>query len=309
MQSRTERVGSVLAVWRYPVKSMQGEEVDAAVIAERGVLGDRAYAILDRATGHVASAKHPRKWHKLFACRAVFAEPPQPGKPLPPVWITLPDGTVISSTQADVDAVLSRALDRDVSLVAQAPSVPTREADRSPLDSGPDQTIIKEEPMALAAPAGTFFDYAPLHILTTATLERLRALYPTGRFEVRRFRPNVVVACSGTVDGFAENQWIGHRLAIGTQVNLQIIDPCPRCIVTTLAQADLPRDPGILRTVSQHSAAASKTLAPGVVFPAVAGVYAQALHGGNMCRGDAVSLVDRPLLDATHYSDPRTVND
>src|SRR3712207_1409873 len=107
-------VGSVASVWRYPVKSMQGEELNGAAITERGVLGDRAYAVLDRATGHIASAKHPRKWNKLFACRAAFAEPPQLGGPLPPVWITLPDGTVISSAQSDVDQVLSRVLDRDI---------------------------------------------------------------------------------------------------------------------------------------------------------------------------------------------------
>lgn len=65
-------IGSVAALWRYPVKSMQGEELDAAEISARGVLGDRAYAIVDRATGFVASAKHPRKWSTLFAyrCRA-----------------------------------------------------------------------------------------------------------------------------------------------------------------------------------------------------------------------------------------------
>ena len=71
----------MVAVWRYPVKSMQGEEVNGALLTDRGVLGDRSYAILVRATGHVASAKHPRKWSKLFACRAAFVEPPQPGLP------------------------------------------------------------------------------------------------------------------------------------------------------------------------------------------------------------------------------------
>jgi hypothetical protein len=77
---------------------MQGEEINEAEITDRGVLGDRAYALMDRTTGHIASAKHPRKWSKLLQCRAVFVEPPQLGQPLPPVWITLPDGAVICST-------------------------------------------------------------------------------------------------------------------------------------------------------------------------------------------------------------------
>jgi uncharacterized protein YcbX len=282
-------VGSVVTVWRYPVKSMQGEELNGAAITERGVLGDRAYAVLDRATGHIASAKHPRKWNKLFACRAAFAEPPRLGGPLPPVWITLPDGPVISSAQPDVDQVLSRVLDRDITLITLPPAPPTREADRSPIDS-PSERAIVEEPMALAAPAGTFFDYAPLHVLTTATIDRLRRLYPAGRFEVRRFRPNIVVVPSGDERDFIENRWLGHSLRIGAEVHLHIVDPCPRCVVTTLAQGDLPHDQGILRTLAQHNAVASATLAPGVVVPAVAGVYASVLQAGTLCRGDTVWL-------------------
>jgi len=156
---------------------MQGEQIDGAAVSECGILGDRAYAILDRVTGHVASAKHPRKWNSLFRCRAVFVEAPQLDAPLPPVAITLPDGTVINSEQADVDQILSGVLGRNVALIETAPDAPTREADRSPVNDSLAE-IIREEPMALAAPAGTFFDYAPIHILTTATLARLKDLYP-----------------------------------------------------------------------------------------------------------------------------------
>src|SRR5689334_17201145 len=105
-----EALGSVQALWRYPVKSMQGEPILYAAVTARGIVGDRTYAILERATGHIASAKHPRKWSTLLACRATFIEPPQPGGALPPIWITLPDGTRISSLQADVHQVLSRVL-------------------------------------------------------------------------------------------------------------------------------------------------------------------------------------------------------
>jgi uncharacterized protein YcbX len=293
MDGRAASIGSVVALWRYPVKSMQGEELNGAQATERGLFGDRAYAVLDRATGHIASAKHPRKWHALFACRAAFARPPHPGDSLPPVRITLPDGTAISSAQPDADQVLSRALGCDVTLISEAPALPTREADRSPRDDDSSLENIRQEPMALAAPAGTFFDYAALHLLTTATVERLRACYPAGRFEVRRFRPNIVVAPVGGACDFVENTWLGRTLAVGREVALHVIDPCPRCVVTTLAQGDLPRDPGILRTLGQHNAAASTTLAPGVVMPAVAGVYASVRQGGRICRGDVVWLGDQ----------------
>jgi len=126
-------------------------------------------------------------------------------------------------------------------------------------------------------PEGTFFDCAVVHVLTTATLDRLRELYPQGRFEVRRFRPNVVLQTADGVNGFAENAWVGHTLVIGNQVRLSISGPCPRCVMTTLAQGDLPKDPGILRTAAQHN-------------QVNVGVYASVQQGGTVRRGDAVRL-------------------
>ncbi|EAU69944.1 mosc domain protein [Stigmatella aurantiaca DW4/3-1] len=249
------------------------------------MLGDRAYALIDRETGHVASAKHPRKWSKLIECRAAFEAPPQPGEPLPPVRITLPDGTELCSTQPDVEQVLSRVLGREVTLTSTVPEAPTREANRAPIDGSPDEELIRSESLALAAPTGTFFDHAPLHVLTTATLARLSELYPSGRFEPRRFRPNLLIGPSEG-EGFVENGWLGRSLQVGPDVRMRLIDPSPRCVITTLAQGDLPRDPGILRTVGAHVSAASVTFAPGVVFPAVAGAYATVLHGGRL-RKDA----------------------
>jgi uncharacterized protein len=282
--------GSIVAIWRYPVKSMQGELIAHALLAERGLLGDRAYTILDRDTGYIASAKHPRKWGVLFACRAAFVHDPRPGMPLPPIRITLPDGASISSAQPDVDRILSELVGRAVSLVTQAPADAAREANRAPLDELMSRELIRHESLARAAPAGTFFDYAPVHLLTTATLERLREAYPAGQFDARRFRPNLVVAPPADQTGFVENRWIGGRLTIGAQVRMRIIDPSPRCVVTTLAQDDLARDPGILRAVSQHNAAPSVTAAPGVTLPAVAGVYGVVEQRGAIHPGDTVLL-------------------
>lgn len=286
----TPPIGSIQSLWRYPIKSMQGQQIDAAAVTERGILGDRAYAILDRATGHVASAKHPRKWGSLFRCRAVFVEPPLLGAPLPPVHITLPDGATISSADPHVDQSLGRVLGRDVTLIATTPDAPTREADRSPINGALPELVTRTEAMALAAPAGTFFDYASVHIITTATLARFKELYPQGDFDVRRFRPNIVVAPSQNERGFIENEWLAHTLTIGTETQLHVIDPSPRCAVTTLAHGNLPPDPNILRTVAKHNAVASATLAPGYVFEAVAGVYASVAQNGILHRGDFVWL-------------------
>ena len=116
-----------------------------------------------------------------------------------------------------------------------------------------------------------------MHVLTTATLDRLRELHPQGRYEVRRFRPNIVVASAGG-EGFVENDWVGRTLAIGETVRLRVTGPCPRCVMTTLPQGDLPKDPGILRTAAQHN-------------DANVGVYASVEQDGAVTRGDSVRLL------------------
>jgi uncharacterized protein len=126
-------------------------------------------------------------------------------------------------------------------------------------------------------PEGTFFDLAVIHILTTATIDRLRQLYPQGRFEVRRFRPNIVVEPSSGEEGFIEDEWLGKTLVIGDEVRINITEPCPRCVMTTLPQGDLPKDPGILRTAAQHN-------------QVNVGVYGAVQQGGTIGRGDPVRL-------------------
>lgn len=267
-------VGSVVSLWRYPVKSMMGEELNASLVTERGLFGDRSYAIMDRATGKVASAKHPRKWKKLFDCHVVFVKPPKPSDAtIPPVWITLPDGTVVRSEQKDIDEILSKLLERDVELRMPAPSTVSLEEYWPDIEGLTHRETVTDEAM----PPETFFDLSPIHVLTTSTIDHLRALYPKGRFEVRRFRPNIVVEASSIEPGFVENTWIGHILAIGDEVRLTVTGPCPRCVMTTMPQGDLPADPGILRTAAQHN-------------QANIGIYASVLSGGTIHRGDAISL-------------------
>jgi uncharacterized protein YcbX len=284
--SRSGTMGSVVSLWRYPVKSMMGEELNAAEVLERGLLGDRAYALVDHADGKVASAKNPRKWSQLFDFRAAFVDAPRAGAEVPPVRITLPDGTVITSDRSDVNQILSRALDREVTLDAVERS--QREVVESTFPTPwtpkaeeywPDMEGLdfRDTVTDFSLPEGTFFDCAVIHLVTTATVDRLRELYPQGRFEIRRFRPNVVVETSSTVKDFVENAWIGETLAIGDAVRLNITGPCPRCVMTTLPQGDLPKDPGILRTVAQQN-------------HTNVGVYASVLRSGAVRRGDVVRL-------------------
>jgi len=252
---------------------MMGEELNAAEVTERGLVGDRAYALIDPTSGKVASAKNPRKWAKLFAFRAAYIEPPRVGKDIPPFRIILPDGNIVTTQQTDLNQILSRVLEREVTLGATAPETPSLEEYWPDMGGLAHRETITDESML----PGTFFDGAVIHVLTTATIDRMRELYPQGRFEVRRFRPNIVVESSRDEKGFIENDWIGHTLAIGAGVQLNILRACPRCVMTTLPQADLPKDPGILRTAAQYN--------QGNV-----GVYAAVLRGGTIHQGDPVRL-------------------
>ena len=278
--------GSVVSLWRYPVKSMMGEELNTAQVREQGLSGDRAYGLLDRFDGKVASAKNPRKWPTLFAFRAAFIEPSGSSSTVASLRITLPDGRVLTGEQSDLNQVLSKALNREVTLAeaergqvagvqSSVPAGWTGEAEEYwPDIEGLDH---RDTVTDFQLPAGTFFDCATVHLVTTATLDRLRDFYPEGRFEVPRFRPNIVVEPVGIKPTFVESSWIGRTVAIGGEVRLSITRPCGRCVMTTLAQGDLPKDSGILRTAVQHN-------------QANVGVYATVVRGGTIRRGDPVKL-------------------
>ena len=280
-------VGTITALWRYPVKSMTGEELDASAVTEQGLLGDRAYALVDVETGKVASAKNPKRWPNLFQCHAALTEPPETARELPPVRITLPDGATVTSDDPGVNDTLTEVVGRRVTLEHTAPAEPVFEEywpDMEGLSPEGHRDTVTDERLGAAAPPGTFFDLAPMAVLTTATLDRLAELYPQGRFDVRRFRMNLIVRADA--DGFVENDWIGHTLAVGDGVTLPVILADPRCVMITLPQGDLPKDPGILRTAAQHNRVES----PGHGSYPCVGVYAAVSAGGEVRRGDQVAL-------------------
>jgi uncharacterized protein YcbX len=276
MPNVAEDVGSIVALWRYPVKSMMGEELNAAEVTERGLVGDRQFAVVDAETGKVAGAKNPRKWGNFFDFRAAYVAPPQKGSKLPAVRLTLPDGAVVTNEQVGLPQILSTAFGREVTFEEAQGSHREQKAE----EYWPDMEGLdyRDTVTDFDLPEGTFFDLSVVHVLTTATLDRLRELYPQGRFEVRRFRPNIVIALSSSAAGFVENDWVDRTLAIGDDVRLRVTGPCPRCVMTTLAQGDLPKDPGILRASAQHNSAN-------------VGVYASVEQGGLVTRGDSARLV------------------
>jgi uncharacterized protein len=268
-------IGKVVSLWRYPVKSMMGEELNSSHMTERGLIGDRVYAIVDQQTGKVASAKNPRKWEKLFDFRAAFIDSLQSSDSIPPVRITLPDGCQIFSNQGGIDHTLSKVLRREVTLMKASLEKPSYEEYWPDIEGIAHREIVTDEAM----PSQTFFDVAVIHILTTSTINRLREFYPDGRFEIRRFRPNIVIESKSEEKDFIENLWVDRKLMIGEEIVLKVIGPCTRCVMITLPQGDLEKDLGILRTVAKYN-------------QVHAGVYASVVRGGIVRRGDIVQLED-----------------
>ena len=291
----------VAALYRYPVKSMLGEEVSSSRVGASGLCGDRAYALLDLADGTVASGKHPRKWADLLTFRATFVDEPTAEQPLPPVEITFPGGTVRRSDDRDIDEHLSAALSRDVTLISDPPPdrsfeevwpsieglAPQEFIDSVTIGREPNGDPVSRIPLGQLAPSSTFFDLSLLHILTSATLDRLTELAPEANFDVRRYRPNLLLApAESEGQGFVENDWVGATLHIG-ELQATVTMLTMRCVMTTLPQADLERDRTTLRTIAAHN----RQDIPGLGTWACAGVYADVAAGGTIHRGDSVQLI------------------
>ncbi len=270
----SRQIGIVAAIHRYPVKSMMGEELNAARIGTRGMLGDRVFSLADPATGKIASAKNPSRWPALFSFRAAFSRPPGENGALPPARITFPEGDCVSTEDKNIEARLSSALGKPVRFLAGARGAGTLEEYWPDIDGLARRDVVTDEAM----PSETFFDCAAIHFLTTATLDSLRGFYPEGRFESRRFRPNLVIKTPPGIKGFPENdKWNEKILAIGSEVKLKITGPCGRCVMTTLPQGDMPRDIGILKTAANYNQAR-------------VGAYASVLQGGQIQSGDAARI-------------------
>jgi uncharacterized protein YcbX len=278
-------VGTVSRLRRYPVKSMLGEDLDAGDVTIRGLDHDRRLAVVSRRTGKIASAKYPRLWRTLLTLSAA-ADPPTGGEG---VRITLPDGEVVASTDPHVDQVLSELLSEPVTLTATP--LPGASLDRAVPEAVLADGVTAEVPAELmeigsGAPPDTFVDFAPLHLLTTATLDRIAGLSPRGVADAERYRPNVVIRT--TAPGFPENDWLDRYVAVGEDLILRVIARTPRCAVPTLAHGPLPRDADALRVLARHN-----RLSPGPDMnpEPCAGVYAEVLNPGRIQVGDEVFLV------------------
>jgi uncharacterized protein YcbX len=282
--------GRVTQIWRYPVKSMGGELLERAPLGARGLVGDRGWAVRDETRGGIRGAK---KIPALMGCRSRYTSEPSPQEE-PAPEITLPDGSTLFADAADANLRLSEALGTKVTLWPRLPASDLAHYRRGAPDHAdamtelrsifgreegeplPDLSVFPLELFQYECPPGTYFDAFPLLLLSDASLRRLQALAPASRVDVRRFRPNLLIE-SPEADGFPEISWAGRRLRIGSAV-LKVSVPCPRCVMITHGFADLPRDPGLMRTVVREANQAM-------------GVYATVETPGEATLGDEVELL------------------
>jgi uncharacterized protein YcbX len=274
-------LGTVTTLRRYPVKSMLGEDLQAGEVGRAGLAGDRRLAVVSRRTGKIASAKYPRLWRDMLTLSAEATE----GREVAAL-ITLPDGKTVRSTDADVDGILSGLLDEPVTLTATPPAGAS--LDRAVPEAVLRDGIAAPVPATLieigaAAPPGTFVDFAPLHLITTATLDRIAELSPNRRADLERYRPNIVIGTGGS--GFTENDWLGRELRVGADLVLRVIARTPRCAIPTLAHGRLPRDTEALRVVARSNRVSPL---PDAGPEPCAGVYAEVLRPGRISTGDPV---------------------
>jgi uncharacterized protein YcbX len=282
------RIGTVRELWRYPVKSMGGEQLARCELGELGIPGDRGWALRDERAAEIRGGK---KLPALMRCAARYREEPTPTG-VPHADITLPEGETTATDDPRIADTLSRLLGRPVTLWPRQPAedrdhyrrglpdhpdmmVELREIfGRTQDEPLPDLSVLPQELFEYTSPLGTYFDVAPIHLLTTASLARLG---PPDRFDRRRFRPNVLVETDAGVAGLVEADWTGREIRVGG-ATLRGELPTMRCSMVAQPQPGLPKDPSVLRAIVRD---AGQNL----------GLYASVAAGGTVAVGDPVVLV------------------
>ena len=274
---------SVTNIYRYPVKSMMGEALSAADIGQAGIAGDRGWAVRDEKRGGIRGGK---KIPQLMTLTATSG----PAAPL----ITAPDGDSASASSGGINEWLTDKLNRPVTLW---PLLPADQLDhyrrgapdtedfeqelravfgRTPDEPLPDLTGF-EELLEFESPPGTYFDAFPISIMSQQSLATMNQLEGESQFDVRRFRPNLLVDFAETDHSFPEQAWVGETLSIGS-VRLKVETTCPRCSMTTHGFDDLPQDAQIMRKLVANS-------------EGNLGIYASVVQLGKVTAGDSVSVV------------------
>jgi len=253
-------------IFRYPVKSMGGHALEQTELQINGIPGDRCWTLKDEERGGIKGGK---RFPELMAMQAELCCEPNAATPSPEAHITLPDGDVVSTLDPEAGARLTQAVGAPVSIWPLLPADQLDHYRRRPPepDSDPAQAMrdvfarIDGEPLpdlsqfpkdlfTYESPPGTYFDAFPLLLMSRASLQSMATAYPQSMFDVRRFRPNLVVDTD--TEGFPEDAWAGKTATLG-EATLKFEMPCPRCVMTTHGFRDMPKDPKVMRALVKEN--------------------------------------------------------
>ncbi len=275
-----KHIGSVTQLYRYPVKSMQGESCEHLAIHQGGVQGDRAIALQDVKTGKLVTAKQPVLWKAMLLLQAHTQDDGN-------LKLTLPSGQQMLATDKQAEELLSDYLGRSITILhKRTDSLELERADPDEVvEHGVEHTVNFETMTAGAgAPDAGFVDYGPVHLIAKSSLEAVGHHALTGKSEPERFRANIIINTDDQTP-FCENQWIGNTLCIGEHVQLNITLPTPRCAVPTLEQPGLSSDTTFLSHLKQNN---TQPFLEGKQLPSL-GVYADVVSPGKIRQGDVVT--------------------
>jgi uncharacterized protein len=280
-----EQVGTIAEIRRYPVKSMQGERLEQTELGPLGIPGDRAFALRDLETGKILSAKQPKVGRLLLTCAARYDEPV--GADAPARAVVTVGGVEHRTDDPALADALADLLGRPVRVErATATADEVYESWWPEIDGLALSGMTLDLPIAMSTAKGTFTDLAALHLLATASLGHLGELAPDLSLSIDRFRPGIVVEAP-PAEAFVEKGWTDRRGTVGG-ATLAFGSETPRCVMTTLEQLDLPRQPGVLQAI----AAGNRVDMAGLGNFACLGVYAEVDSPGTVSVGDALTLDD-----------------
>ena len=263
----------------------------STALSKTGILGDRCWAVKDEVRGGIKGGK---RFPELMGMAAELLADPSPTDHSPPARITLADGSTVETGDADANDRLTDAIGSSVSLWPLLPEDQLEHYQRIPPPAGVDMDAVWREVFARTpdeplpdlsvfpdflinyeSPPGTYFDAFPLLIMSESSLATMQTASEASQFDVRRFRPNLVIDIDQ--DGFPEDAWVGREARLG-KARLKLEVTCPRCVMTTHAFDELPKDPKIMRQLVQRN---NGNL----------GLYASVLVPGQVSVGDRLELL------------------
>jgi uncharacterized protein len=272
------QVGTISEIRRYPVKSMQGELLDHVALTPLGIAGDRAFGVRDLASGKILSAKQPKVGVALLTCAAR----------------TNKEGTVVVTVGAsefeagnpELDVALGKLLNRDVRVERATGADEVYESYWPEIDGMALSDVTTDLPVAMSTEKGTFVDLAALHLLTTNSVNFLKTLNPAMELSMDRFRPGIAID-TVPVEGFVEKHWVNKTATVGG-ATIALGSESPRCIMTTLDQRGLSRQPTVLQTIAKHN----RVDLGGFGDFACLGIYGEVSVPGVIAVGDRFTITD-----------------